>query len=77
MRLQATQEGLVPLKTWIKSALDQVIQVCMGEPDLEFAWAGDDAMLGDPRNGAGFWVLEQKENIFLTAYAGRARSLSE
>ena len=30
LRLQATQEGLVPLKTWIKSALDQVIQVCDG-----------------------------------------------
>ena len=44
MRLQATQEGLVPLKTWIKSALDQVIQVCMGEPDLEFVWVGDDAI---------------------------------
>ncbi len=32
IRLQATQEGLLPLKTWIKSALDQVIQVCMTEP---------------------------------------------
>jgi len=36
LRLQATQEGLVPLKAWIKSALDQVIQVYLGEPDLEF-----------------------------------------
>jgi len=36
MRLQATQEGLIPLKSWIKSALDSVIQVCMGEPGLEF-----------------------------------------
>src|SRR5271166_4224848 len=44
MRLQATQEGLVPLKKRIKSALDQAIQVSMGEPSLEFVWVGDDAI---------------------------------
>jgi hypothetical protein len=44
LRLQATQEGLVPLKTWIKSALDHVIQSCMNEPGLEFVWVGDDAV---------------------------------
>jgi hypothetical protein len=32
MRMQATQEGLVPLKSWIKNALDQVVRVCLGEP---------------------------------------------
>ena len=32
LRMQATQEGLVPLKNWIKSALDRVIQECMNEP---------------------------------------------
>ena len=31
LRLQATQEGLVPLKAWVKNALDQIIQV-LGEP---------------------------------------------
>jgi len=36
MRLQATQEGLIPLKNWVKDALDLVIQTCMGEPSLEF-----------------------------------------
>jgi hypothetical protein len=35
LRLQAAQEGLVPVKNWVKSALDRVIQVCMGERDLE------------------------------------------
>ena len=44
LRLQATQEGLVPLKAWIKSMLDCIIQVCMQRPDLEFAWVGDDAV---------------------------------
>ena len=34
----------MPLKAWIKDALDHVIQVCLGEPDLEFAWVGDDAV---------------------------------
>ena len=69
MRLQATQEGLVPLKSWVKSALDQVIQVCMREPGSRIrlgrrrrdrpAAAGADAQhlgLGrdqDARGGAG------------------------
>jgi hypothetical protein len=46
LRMQATQEGLVPLKNWIKTALDRLIQECMDEPGLEFVWVGDDA--GDP-----------------------------
>jgi hypothetical protein len=50
LRLQATQEGLIPLKAWVKSALDYVIQVCMNEPGLEFVWVGDDAI--DPLQGA-------------------------
>ena len=60
MRLQATQEGLVPLKTWIKNALDQVIQVCMGEPSLEFVWVGDDAV--DP--------LQQAQTLQILVSAG-------
>ena len=120
MRQQATQEGLVPLKRWLKNALDHVIRECMNEPGLEFVWVGDDAI--DPLEqaqtlqilvGAGiktreearadlglapaaaasaqrphrcccvckrgvpcerrpqrFRGLEQKENIFLTAYEG-------
>ena len=44
MRLQATQEGLIPLKNWVKSALDHVIQVAMHEPALEFVWVGDNAI---------------------------------
>jgi len=44
LRMQATQEGLVPLKNWIKSALDRAIQECMDEPSLEFVWVGDDAV---------------------------------
>ena len=60
MRMQATQEGLVPLKTWIKSALDQVIQVCLGEPSLEFVWVGDDAV--DP--------LQQAQTLNILVSAG-------
>ncbi len=60
LRLQATQEGLVPLKTWIKSALDHVIHVCMNEPALEFVWVGDDAV--DP--------LEQAQTLQILVTAG-------
>jgi hypothetical protein len=60
LRLQATQEGLVPLKAWIKSALDHAIQVCLGEPDLEFTWVGDDAV--DP--------LQQAQTLNILVGAG-------
>jgi len=60
LRMQATQEGLVPLKNWIKSALDRVIQECMNEPALEFVWVGDDAV--DP--------LEQAQTLQILVGAG-------
>jgi Phage portal protein len=60
LRLQATQEGLVPLKAWIKNALDHVIQVCMNEPGLEFVWVGDDAI--DP--------LQQAQTLQILVTAG-------
>ena len=60
LRMQATQEGLVPLKNWIKSALDLVIQECMNEPGLEFVWVGDDAV--DP--------LQQAQTLEILVGAG-------
>jgi Phage portal protein len=60
LRQQATQEGLVPLKAWVKSALDCVIQDCMAEPGLEFVWVGDDAV--DP--------LEQAQTLQILVGAG-------
>ena len=60
LRLQATQEGLAPLKAWIKNALDDVIQSCMNEPDLEFVWVGDDAI--DP--------LQQAQTLNILVSAG-------
>jgi len=60
MRQQATQEGLVPLKAWVKNALDHVIQECMAEPGLEFVWVGDDAV--DP--------LEQAQTLQILVGAG-------
>ncbi len=59
LRMQATQEGLVPLKAWVKSALDRAIQDYLKQPDLEFAWVGDDAV--DPLQQA------QTLNILVTA----------
>ena len=60
LRQQATQEGLVPLKAWVKNALDHVIQECMDEPGLEFVWVGDDAI--DP--------LEQAQTLQILVGAG-------
>jgi hypothetical protein len=60
LRVQATQEGLVPLKAWVKSALDHVIQVYLNEPDLEFVWVGDDAV--DP--------LQQAQTLNILVRAG-------
>ena len=60
LRQQATQEGLVPLKAWVKNALDHVIRECMNEPGLEFVWVGDDAV--DP--------LEQAQTLQILVGAG-------
>ncbi len=60
LRIQASQEGLVPLKAWVKGALDQIIQVCLKQPDLEFAWVGDDAV--DP--------LQQAQTLNILVSAG-------
>jgi hypothetical protein len=60
LRMQATQEGLVPLKAWVKTALDQVVQVYLKQADLEFVWVGDDAV--DP--------LEQAQTLNILVSAG-------
>jgi hypothetical protein len=60
LRQQAAQEGLVPLKAWVKSMLDLVIQDYMAEPGLEFVWVGDDAV--DP--------LEQAQTLEILVGAG-------
>ena len=81
LRQQATQEGLVPLKAWVKNALDCVIQDCMNEPGLEFVWVGDDAV--DPLEqaqtlqilvGAGIKTREEaRADLGLAPAAGRRR----
>jgi hypothetical protein len=60
LRAQATQEGLVPLKAWVKGALDEVVQVHLRQPDLEFVWVGDDAV--DP--------LQQAQTLNILVAAG-------
>jgi hypothetical protein len=60
LRMQATQEGLGPLKAWVKSALDVVVQDCLKQPDLEFVWVGDDGV--DP--------LEQAQTLNILVGAG-------
>jgi hypothetical protein len=48
------------MRAWIKDALDQVIQLYLGEADLEFAWAGDDVV--DP--------LQQAQTLQILVAAG-------
>ena len=60
LRTQATQEGLAPLKAWIKQMLDRVIGRCFASGDLEFVWVGDDGI--DP--------LEQAQTIAMLVQAG-------
>ena len=50
----------MPLKAWVKNALDYVISDCMNEPGLEFVWVGDDAI--DP--------LEQAQTLQILVGAG-------
>jgi hypothetical protein len=38
-RQSALEEGLMPLMGWVKRLIDAEIQLRMGHPDLEFAWA--------------------------------------
>jgi hypothetical protein len=66
LRTQAAQEGLVPLKAWVKTALDRVIGLSFAAPDLEFAWVGDDAI--DP--------LQQAQTIAILVNAG-VKSVAE
>jgi hypothetical protein len=76
MRQQATQEGLVLLKAWVKNALDHVIRECMNEPGLEFVWVGDDAV--DPLEqgadaGAGIKTREEaRADLGLAPVGGAA-----
>jgi hypothetical protein len=60
LRTQAAQEGLVPLKAWVKMMFDRVIGEYFREPDLEFYWVGDDAV--DP--------LQQAQTIAILVNAG-------
>ena len=74
----------MPLKAWIKAAFDHVIPVCLGEPDLEFAWVSDDAV--DPLQqaqtlnilvGAGIkTIAEARAELGLTA-DGKAAALGK
>ena len=43
-RVQASQEGLVPLQQWIKHFMDHIIQELLGNDDLEFAWSDGDTI---------------------------------
>jgi hypothetical protein len=58
MRVQASQEGLVPLQNWIKNIIDLVIWKYFGFTDLEFTWSDDDQI--DPLEAAQVQDLKIK-----------------
>ena len=60
LRQQALQEGLAPLKAWVKGMLDGVLADHLDAPDLEFTWVGDDAV--DP--------LQQAQTLSILVNAG-------
>jgi hypothetical protein len=60
LKLQATQEGMQPLKLWLKNILDRMINVYMNEPSVEFAFNDEDE--NDP--------LEQAQTLQVLVSAG-------
>ena len=60
LKLQATQEGMVPLKLWLKGILDRIVNVYLGEPDVEFVFNDQDE--NDP--------LEQAQTLVALVGAG-------
>ena len=43
-RVQASQEGLVPMQQWVKHFMDHIIQDLLGQPEIEFAWSDGDTI---------------------------------
>ncbi len=53
----------MPLKAWVKQALDRVLEVCFRAPDIEFCWVGDDAVV--PLAQAQICLISLKSEFFL------------
>jgi hypothetical protein len=62
--------GLVPLKAWVKTALDQVVQVHLKQADLEFVWVGDDAVCYSRtfRRSTQVETIDEGPGLDLTGY---------
>lgn len=58
----ALDEGLAPLKGWVKRLVDDVIQKRMGHADLEFAWC--DVRPTDPKDQAIILGSYVKDGIY-------------
>ncbi len=65
IQMTTAQEGIRPLKNWIKSFMDDIIQTRLGSPDLEFTWSGDDEV--DP-------LLKAQETQILIACGVKTKS---
>lgn len=58
----ALKEGLAPLTQWVKGVADHLIQVVLGEPDLEFRWVEEDAL--DPQSQSEILTTYQKTGVY-------------
>ena len=58
----ALQEGLAPLKIWVKDMLDYLIQYTLGLNDLQFKWIEEESL--DPQSQAVILTTYQKAGIY-------------
>jgi hypothetical protein len=66
----AEREGLAPLMFWVKSVMDNLIQVYFGKDDLQFVWTEEDAI--DPVKMAD--VIEKyTKNAIMTINEARIK----
>lgn len=54
----AEEEGLSPLKAWVKDVVDHLIQQCLGIAGYEFVWIAEDSL--DPQSQAAILQGYQK-----------------
>lgn len=73
MQEAALEEGLAPLMAWVKRLCDHVIQVKMGNADLEFAWGSQEPV--DSQEWANVLTAYVREGIYTRNEAREALGL--
>lgn len=58
----ALREGLAPIMVWVKEVMDNLIQVHLGCPQLQFQWVEEDAL--EPSSQAEILTTYQKTAVY-------------